>query len=106
MRRITNLKLLLSDLQRLEYSCDPNPDLNFRMFQGDSDRLKKLKEKSFDYQMRMVEEEPWLECEYQQAKTAGWDAACQKLFCNKPEPVKTLNSSAQQYLCDLKDPHG
>ena len=84
----------------------PNIYLTLLMCQGDSDRLKKLKEKSFDYQMRMVEEEPWVECDYQQAKTAGWDSACQKLFCNKTEPVKTLDSSAQQYLCDLKDPHG
>ena len=71
-------------------------------FKGDSDRLKKLKE-SFNYQMKMVEEEPWVECEYQQARTGDWDSVCQKLFCNKTNPVTVLNSSTQQYLCDMKD---
>jgi len=77
-----------------------------RFTKGDADRIKKLKEKSFDYQMKMVEEEVWVECEYQQARTGDWDSVCQRLFCNKTEPVKTLSSSAQQYLCDLKGSDG
>ena len=53
--------------------------------------------------LKMVEEEPWVECEYQQARTGDWDSVCQKLFCNKTNPVTVLNSSTQQYLCDMKD---
>lgn len=77
-------------------------------FQGDSDRAQKMKEKSYDYQMKRVEEEPWVECCYHGVASTKSSEMCQKLKCSNSTTDLTIsfNQSHKQYLEGLKDEHG
>lgn len=77
-------------------------------FQGDSDRAQKMKEKSYDYQMKRVEEEPWVECCYHGVASAKSAEMCQKLKCKntKTDLTTSFTQSHKQYLDGLKDEHG
>jgi len=75
---------------------------------GDSDRAQKMKEKSYDYQMKKVEEEPWVECCFHGVSSAKSSEMCQKLECKSTETDLTTSftQSHKQYLESLKDEHG
>jgi len=74
---------------------------------GDSDRVQKMKEKTYDYQMKKVEEEQWMECEYHSAVTVKSREVCDKLKCNQTDhKISSMNQSHVQYLSYLKDSHG
>jgi len=75
--------------------------------QGDPERNKKFKEKSYDYQMKRVEEEPWVEAKFHQMKTGNWEEVSQRMFCGAMDTdVKTLDETPERYLYSLKDPEG
>ena len=67
-----------------------------------------MKEKSYDYQMKRVEEEPWAECCYHGVDSKKSSEMCQKLECLQKETELTTSftQSHKQYLEDLKDEHG
>lgn len=75
---------------------------------GDSDRAQKMKEKSYDYQIKRVEEEPWVECCYHGVASTKSSEMCQKLKCSNSTTDLTIsfNQSHKQYLEGLKDEHG
>jgi len=74
---------------------------------GDPERNKKYKEKSYDYQMKRVEEEPWVETKFHQMKTGNWEEVSQLMFCAAMEnDVKTLDETPDKYLYSLKDANG
>ena len=66
-----------------------------------------MKEKTYDYQMKKVEEEQWMECEYHSAVTVKSREVCDKLKCNQTDhKISSMNQSHVQYLSYLKDSHG
>jgi len=74
---------------------------------GDPERNQKYKEKSYDYQMKRVEEEPWVETRFHQMKTKTWEEVSQKMFCGAMEnDVKSLDETPERYLYSLKDTEG
>jgi len=74
---------------------------------GDPERNKKYKEKSYDYQMKRVEEEPWVETRFHQLKTGTWEEVSQRMFCGAMEhDVKSLDETPERYLYSLKDNDG
>merc|ERR1719357_1283439 len=74
---------------------------------GDPERNRKYKEKSYDYQMKRVEEEPWVETRFHQLKTGAWEEVSQRMFCGAMEhDVKSLDETPERYLYSLKDNDG
>ena len=95
-----------SRVSRLSSGLTIRPS-DYVSFQGDSDRAQKMKEKSYDYQMKRVEEEPWVECCYHGVASAKSAEMCQKLKCNNTTDLTiSFNQSHKQYLEGLKDEHG
>ena len=95
-----------SRVSRLSSGLTIRPS-DYVSFQGDSDRAQKIKEKSYDYQMKRVEEEPWVECCYHGVASAKSVEMCQKLKCNNTTDLTiSFNQSHKQYLEGLKDEHG
>ena len=88
-----------SRVSRLSSGLTIRPS-DYVSFQGDSDRAQKMKEKSYDYQMKRVEEEPWVECCYHGVASAKSAEMCQKLKCNNTTTDLTIsfNQSHKQYL--------
>jgi len=71
---------------------------------GDPERNKKFQEKSYDYQMKRVEEEPWVETKFNQMRTGNWDEVTQRMFCGfMDNDVKSLDETSESYLYSLKD---
>lgn len=69
---------------------------------GDPDRNKKYLEKTYDYQQKKSEEEPWVETRFHQIKSRVWEEESQKMFCGKMEDeVTELDLSSQKYLDTL-----
>jgi len=78
--------------------------ITVKFARGDPERNKKFKEKSYDYQMKRVEEEPWVEAKYHQMKTRNWEEISQRMFCGAMDTdVKNLNETPDKYLYSLKD---
>ena len=72
--------------------------------QGDPERNKKFQEKSYDFQMKRVEEEPWVETKFNQMRTGNWDEVTQRMFCGfMDNDVKSLDETSESYLYSLKD---
>ena len=67
------------------------------------ERFAKLQEKSYEYQQKKLNEEPWIETNFHQLKSAKWEEESQKLFCRKMDDY-ALNStcSTSSYLDLLK----
>ena len=71
-----------------------------RFAKSDSDAAKKYREKSYDYQVRKREEEPWIPTRHHHMKTGWWEEESQKLFCKKmdDEIVGNGESDSDLYL--------
>ena len=65
------------------------------------------KEKSYDYQMKRVEEEPWVETRFHHINSATWEEESQRMFCGSMEnDVKSLDEKPENYLYSLGDSKG
>jgi len=90
-----------------ETEVKPPEAVTVKFARGDPERNKKYKEKSYDYQMKRVEEEPWVETNFHQLKTGAWEEVSQRMFCGKMEhDVKSLDETPERYLYSLKDNEG
>ncbi len=70
-----------------------------RFAKGDPDLARRLREKSFDYQRRKADEEPWVQTRVNQVKSARWEEETQRLFCGKmDDEIVALSQGGQQYL--------
>ena len=49
----------------------PPEAVTVKFARGDPERNQKYRERSFDYQKKMQEEEPWLEARFNQMKVGG-----------------------------------
>ena len=82
-------------------------------FSKGGDAAKKYKEKSYEYQMKKAEEEPWRVTRFHHVKSSRWEDETQLLFCRKmdEEATTALNRSdatavtgglaAKEYLRNL-----
>lgn len=74
-----------------------------RFAKGDSERNQKFMEKTFDYQQKRAEEEPWVKAHFHQIKSKFWEEESQGMFCNKMEDeVTELDLPSDKYLESLK----
>eukprot|EP00092_Neocalanus_flemingeri_P009108 GFUD01009806.1.p1 GENE.GFUD01009806.1~~GFUD01009806.1.p1 ORF type:complete len:288 (-),score=74.70 GFUD01009806.1:67-930(-) len=81
--------------------------ITVKFARGDPERNKKYKEKSYDFQMKRVEEEPWVEAKFHQMKTYNWEEVSQRMFCGSMDTdVKSLDETPERYLYSLKDAEG
>jgi len=87
---------------------DVKPEaITVKFARGDPERNKKFKEKTYDYQKKMQEEEPWIETRFNQMKGATWDGESQRMFCAAMDTdVREMDMAASQYLLSLKDGKG
>ena len=79
--------------------------------QGDSDRVQKIKEKSYDYQMKRQEEEAWTDCEYHGASSEYQREVSQRMLCHQDEEQSEskqnkFQQTHKQYLDQLKKAPG
>ena len=84
----------------------PPEAVTVKFARGDPERNQKYRERSFDYQKKMQEEEPWLEARFNQMKVGGgrkvmsseWRRRCEAKYvtlCSGPhvgqgEPADVL----------------
>ena len=74
---------------------------------GDPEKNKKYKERSFEYQQKLQDEEAWVETDFKQMHGSTWDAESQKMFCGAMEnTVAPMERSPDDYLLSLKDGQG
>lgn len=87
---------------------DVKPEaVTVKFARGDPQRNKKFKERSYDYQKKLQEEEPWLHTRFNQMKSGAWDRESQKMFCSAMETdVKEMDLASKDYLLSLKDGSG
>jgi len=70
---------------------------------GDAARNQKFMEKTYDYQKKKAEEEPWVKARFHQIKSRFWEEESQKMFCNNmEEELAELDLTSEQYLDSLK----
>ena len=63
-------------------------------FSKSGDAAKKHREKSYEYQMKKAEEEPWRVTRFHHVKSSRWEDETQLLFCRKmDEEATALNRS-------------
>ena len=48
---------------------------------AENDKALEMKKKSFEYQQKIANEEPWLPTDYHHVKSEKWVEETQKLFC-------------------------
>jgi len=84
---------------------DVKPEAVTVKFQrGDPERAKKWKEKSYEYQMAKVDEEPWVETKFNQMRGREWEEESQNMFCSTMDSdIKNLDLPPDKYLESLKD---
>jgi len=96
-------------------SSDPDaetPDVKpeavtVKFARGDPEKNKKYKERSFEYQQKLQDEEAWVEADFHQMRGASWDAESQKMFCGAMDnTVAPMEKSPDDYLLSLKDGQG
>jgi len=70
---------------------------------GDPEKNKKYMEKTYAYQQKKAEEEPWIKARFHQIKSEVWEDESQKMFCSKMEDeVTELDLPPDKYLESLK----
>lgn len=104
-----------SDLRSKTSVPDPDaeaPDIKpeavtVKFARGDPEKNKKYKERSFEYQQKLQDEEAWVETDFKQMHGSTWDAESQKMFCGAMENmVAPMERSPDDYLLSLKDGQG
>jgi len=84
----------------------PEP-VTVKFARGDPERNKKYKEKSYDYQKKIQEEEPWVNTRFNQMKGKTWDVESQRMFCSAMDTdVREMDLGPGEYLLSLKDGTG
>lgn len=84
----------------------PEP-VTVKFARGDPERNKKYKEKSYDYQKKVQEEEAWVHTRFNQMKGNTWDVESQRMFCSAMDTdVREMELGAGEYLLSLKDGAG
>jgi len=91
-----------------EDSLEEKPEaVTVKFARGDPERNKKYKEKSYEYQKKMQEEEAWVETRFNQMKGNLWDSESQLMFCSSMDgDVRDMDMAPKQYLLSLKDGEG
>ncbi|XP_059099370.1 DNA-directed RNA polymerase III subunit RPC5-like isoform X2 [Tigriopus californicus] len=70
-----------------------------RFAKSGTDYAKKQREKSFAFQQKKSEEEPWIPTRFHHVKSTQWEQESQKLFCRKmDDEIASLNQTPKQYL--------
>eukprot|EP00095_Tigriopus_kingsejongensis_P006678 maker-scaffold25_size650667-snap-gene-0.17 protein:Tk06678 transcript:maker-scaffold25_size650667-snap-gene-0.17-mRNA-1 annotation:"dna-directed rna polymerase iii subunit rpc5" len=70
-----------------------------RFAKAGTDHAKKQREKSFQFQQKRIEEEPWTPTRFHHVKSTKWDGESQKLFCKKmDDEITSLSQTPKQYL--------
>jgi len=87
---------------------DVKPEaVTVKFARGDPEKNKKYKERSFEYQQKLQDEEAWVEADFNQMKGPTWDAESQKMFCGAMDnTVAPMEKSPDDYLLSLKDGQG
>lgn len=87
---------------------DVKPEaVTVKFARGDPEKNKKYKERSFEYQQKLQNEEAWVEADFNQMKGPTWDAESQKMFCGAMDNmVAPMEKSPDDYLLSLKDGQG
>ena len=87
---------------------DVKPEaVTVKFARGDPEKNKKYKERSFEYQQKLQDEEAWVEADFNQMKGPTWDAESQKMFCGAMDnSVAPMEKSPDDYLLSLKDGQG
>lgn len=71
--------------------------------QAAKDKAEKAKQKTFEYQQKKAEEEPWVRVRFNHVKTDRWTEESQKMFCKRmDDEIRTLNVKPDHYLDALK----
>ena len=71
----------------------------------ETDKVKEMKKKSFEYQKKLEEEEAWVDMEYHHVKSDEWVAQTHNLFCKKLDGIAIEGEAAKinEYLNELKN---
>jgi len=70
----------------------------------DQERAEKMREKSFEWQMKKAKQEPWQRCVFNHVKSAKWSEKSQQMFCKSmDDQVPDLNLTSKEYLQSLKE---
>lgn len=87
---------------------DVKPEaVTVKFARGDPEKNKKYKERSFEYQQKLQNEEAWVEADFNQMRGPTWDAESQKMFCGAMDNmVAPMEKSPDDYLLSLKDGQG
>ena len=68
-----------------------------------TERSLEMKKKSFEYQQKMAEEEPWTYLKYHHVKSQKWLDETQNLFCQKLDEVAFSGDvKVEDYISDLR----
>ena len=72
---------------------------------GDNERAQKRREKSYEYQQKKANEEPWVQTQFHHVKSERWTDESQKLFCKRmdDEALPVSTNTRESYLCELKE---
>jgi len=87
---------------------DVKPEaVTVKFARGDPEKNKKYKERSFEYQQKLQDEEAWVEADFNKMSGPTWDAESQKMFCGAMDNmVAPMEKSPDDYLLSLKDGQG
>jgi len=106
-----------SDLRSKTSAANSDPDaeapdvkpeaVTVKFARGDPEKNKKYKERSFEYQQKLQDEEAWVEADFNRMSSPTWDAESQKMFCGAMDNmVAPMEKSPDDYLLSLKDGQG
>lgn len=70
---------------------------------GDSEKSKKAREKSYEFQQQKAREEQWVDLQFHDIKSPLWLEESQKLFCKHMDAeIQNLDSGLKTYLDTIK----